>query len=231
MAERLFVHGPSAEREVLREFPSAAGRTTKIDLGNWIDYYPCSVTRSAARAALGLSDDDYVFLFLGLCKPYKNVEGLIAAFRRLQGSPRLIISGKIPDAAYEAAIRSAIASEGDRITLHAGFVPDEKIQIYMRACDMVTAPYLDTLTSGTAMLAISFGRPVVAPDRGFLKDLVSEECGILYEPSYEDGLELAMSRAMTASFEESRIMARARAYDWKNAAATVLESLSGTVVK
>jgi glycosyltransferase involved in cell wall biosynthesis len=43
-----------------------------------------------------------------------------------------------------------------------------------RAADLVVLPYRETLNSGTAMLALSFDRPVLAPALGALSELGTE---------------------------------------------------------
>ena len=225
MAARFAVHGPSAEAEVRRIFPAVAGRTVLIDHGHYIGYYPNAVTRSAARLKLGIADNDFLFLFIGLCKPYKNVEGLIGAFEQLGGQSVLVIAGKFPNSEYEATIREAVARSGARIILHPGFVPDEDVQIYLQACDIVTVPYKDVLTSGIAMVAFSFGRPVIAPALGFLKDAVTKDSGLLYDASQPDGLKHAMQSAMRAKFDESRIIEHAKAHDWRQSAQRMIEGL------
>ena len=57
--------------------------------------------------------------------------------------------------------------------------------------------------SGTAMLAVGFGRPEIAPAVGLLKELVDERCGLLYDPSDRTGLRDAMNAAFNARFDES----------------------------
>lgn len=223
-----FVHGPSAEVDVLREFPALAGRTVLIQIGEWVDYYPNTMTRSTARSRLGLAENEFVFLFIGLCRPYKNLEGLIRAFEQLPGNPILMISGKFQDTAYESRIKAAITRSGSRIILHSGFVPDTDMQVYLRACNAVVTPYSEVLSSGSAILGLSFGRPVIAPAIGGLKDLIVEGCGFLYDPSQEPGsLRDAMRTAMDTRFDEARITAEALKLDWRETAKIVVKSLAG----
>jgi len=224
---RFFVHGSSAKAEVLREFPVLAGRVVQIDHGHWIGYYPNTMACSAARSRLGLAESEFVFLFIGLCKPYKNLEGLIRAFQELPGNPVLMIVGKFQDTTYEAAIRVAISRSRGRIILHSGFVRHEEMQVYLRACNVVATPYKEILSSGSAILALSFGRPVIAPAIGGLKDLIVEGCGFLYDPSQPEGLQDAMGAAMDARFDEAHIMARALKLDWRESAKILVNSLAG----
>ncbi|WP_242482112.1 glycosyltransferase, partial [Trichormus variabilis] len=53
-----------------------------------------------------------------------------------------------------------------------GFVPSEKLQIYLNACDVVVFPYRDILTSGAVMLAMSFGRACIAPRKGCIAEVL-----------------------------------------------------------
>jgi beta-1,4-mannosyltransferase len=228
MGSCFFVHGPSAKAEVLREFPALEGRIVLIDHGHWVGYYPNEVSCSTARSRLGLPDTAFVFLFIGLCKPYKNLEGLISAFGKLPGNPILVIAGKFQDAAYEAVIRHAVSGLGDRIVLKSGFVRHEDMQVYLRACNILVTPYREVLSSGSAILGLSFGRPVIAPAIGALKDLITKSSGILYDPSQSDGLLDAMRSAMDMKFDEAQIRTEVLQHDWGETAKIVVNSLAGT---
>ncbi|MBV8552207.1 MAG: glycosyltransferase family 4 protein [Acidobacteriaceae bacterium] len=222
---RIFVHGPSAAAELARAFPGVLERVVLIDHGHWVDYFPRSLSRQAARQKLGLRCTDFVFLFIGLCKPYKDIGKLIGAFEQMPREAMLVIAGKFPDPAYEREIRAAIDRSQARIILHSGFVPNEDLQLYLRACETVAIPYRDALTSGTALLALSFGRPVVAPALGSLKDVVNNDCGCLYSPEDPDGLRNAMAAAMRGRFDEQEIIAWALKHDWDRSAQIVANCL------
>jgi beta-1,4-mannosyltransferase len=224
--ELFFVHSPSAEAAVLREFPAVRGRIVLINHGHWMDYYPHTVSRSTARSQLGLAESEFVFLFLGLCKPYKNLEGLIRAFDQLPGNPVLVIAGKFQDQLYEAAIRAAICRCRNRIVLHSGFVAHDDIQVYLRSANVLVTPYNEVLSSGSAILGLSFGRPVVAPAIGCLKDLIVEGCGFLYNPLQPEGLRDAMIVTMNVRFDEVFITAEASKLDWRESARIVKTNLA-----
>jgi beta-1,4-mannosyltransferase len=224
----VFIHCSCAEADVLREFPALRGRIVQIQHGHWMGYYPNTIACSAARSQLGLTENQFVFLFLGSCRPYKNLEALINAFEQLPGKPVLLVAGKFEDAAYEAAVRAAINRSPSRIILRSGFVPDEDMQLFLRACNVVVAPYKEVLTSGSAILALSFGRPVIAPAIGCLKELIVDGCGFLYDSSQQPGDLLdAMRASMAATFDETHIMAEASKLDWRESARIFVDNLSG----
>ena len=227
-ATHFFIHGPGARAEALRTFPLMAGRVTLIEHGNWIEYYPNATNRSDARTELALNGDAYVFLFVGLCKPYKNLDGLLAAFARLPHNAVLVIAGMFPDPSYHAHVLNTIecSPARPRIRLIPEFQPREKLQILLNAADVVVAPYVEVLTSGTAMLALSFGCPFIGPACGFLSDVVTSECGILYDRNEPDGLRRAMQQAMSLRFDRHRIIAVASRHDWRRSARVMLDAFT-----
>jgi glycosyltransferase involved in cell wall biosynthesis len=50
-------------------------------------------------------------------------------------------------------------------------VPDDDIQRYLRAADLVVLPFRDITNSGSALLALSFDRPVLVPALGAMGEL------------------------------------------------------------
>ena len=53
-------------------------------------------------------------------------------------------------------------------------------------------PFVATTTSGSLILALWWGKPVIASAFGCLPTTVRENAGILYDPEQEDGLCQAM---------------------------------------
>ena len=188
--------GPALERfPALRSKPHAI-----VPIGHYRGIYADDVTAVHARRRLGIADDARVVTFLGQIRPYKGVEGLIAAFRALPDRDvRLVVAGRPNSSELDRAIRAA-ARDDDRIILRLGFVPDDEIQVYLRAADLVALPFLDVLNSASAMLALSFDRPVVVPARGSMAEL-QDTVGADWVQVYGGGLDanvLAHSIAWSA---------------------------------
>ena len=55
-----------------------------------------------------------------------------------------------------------------------GYVPHDDVPLYFAAADVVVLPFRKVTTSGSALLALSLGRPVVAPRLGALRDPAGE---------------------------------------------------------
>jgi glycosyltransferase involved in cell wall biosynthesis len=226
----VLAHGKEAARIVAREFGLGSARVIVIEHGNFLDYYPRHGSRAEARHRLGLPDAAFVFLFIGNCRRYKNVHELVDCFQKQAsaGDARLLIAGKCPDGSYRSEIDELIRRDPRFISFEPHFIPDQDLQYYLRAADAVVLPFKDVLTSGSAILALSFGRPVVAPRLGYLADLVTAECGLLYDPGDEHALRDAMVEARQRHFDEARIESHAASLHWDRSAATVLAALKAT---
>jgi glycosyltransferase involved in cell wall biosynthesis len=51
------------------------------------------------------------------------------------------------------------------------FVHEDDIQLYLKAADLVVLPFVEILNSGTAMLSLSFGCPIMVPEKGSMGEL------------------------------------------------------------
>ncbi len=196
------------------------GRTHGVHIiphGEFITPYRNTISPEAARDSLGLAADDFVYLFVGNIRAYKGVAPLIDTFTTLDAADaRLLIAGRIHRTYHEGL--PASATEDSRVVLRVRSyddpIPADDMQIYLNASDVVVLPFLDTLTSGSAILALGFGRPVIAPAVGCLPELLrGHGCGIVYEPHGEHGLLHALRLARTLDLRRAREHARRRAED------------------
>jgi glycosyltransferase involved in cell wall biosynthesis len=136
-------------------------------------------------------------LFFGQIAPYKGLEYLIDAFSDVVNrneSYRLIIAGKVKigQRDYWNEIRRKIANSEvrHRIIERIEHVPDEDVELYFKAADVLIVPYVHLFQSGVPFLAYSFGLPVIATDVGSLRqDIVEGKTGFLCRP--QDPVHLA----------------------------------------
>lgn len=188
-AAAVHVHDEGAQAELAQRKP--ARRCAVIAHGNYIGAYPNTTDRSAARERLQIAPDAFVYLALGQIRQYKGLDELIAAFRSLPGEHlRLVIAGH-PQQPQDGARLQALAGSDGRISVRASFVADDEIQYYMHACDVCVLPYRSGTTSGAAILALSFGRSVIAPGEWPFRGLLRDGGGLLY-PAGADGLRGAL---------------------------------------
>lgn len=204
LADSVIVHCSAAADGLLQTLGVGPGGRDKIAIiphGHYQGAYVDEVSREEARARLELPPEAVVISFVGWVRSYKGVWELYEAFTKLdEPNARLVIAGQAVDGAYAARLTAA-AKGDDRIHLSLGFVPDEDLQLYLRAADVVAAPFLEIFTSGSVLLAMSFERAVIAPRRGCVTDVLDESGGILYDADDPQGLEGALRVAMDADLE------------------------------
>jgi glycosyltransferase involved in cell wall biosynthesis len=189
---------------------------------SYIGLYEDVVDRASARAWLGLGDSEIVFLFFGNVRPYKGVFELIETFGAItQPLARLLVVGQPLDEAVAREL--AAAEESDtRIRVTAEFVDANDVQRFFRASDYVVLPFRDVLTSGSLLLAMSFGRAVIAPSLGCIPEVVDARGAILYNRNDPDALRQALREAMERDPEKMGAASRRRAEQltWDEAART-----------
>lgn len=182
--------------------------------GHYRGAYPCTIDRAQARARLGIPNDARVMAFVGQVRPYKNVPALLRAFGKLDDpSAVLIVAGKMK-LQGTASEFDALAAADPRVRVIRGFVPPDDMQIYLQAANLVALPFRDTLNSGSAILALSFDRPVLVPRNAALTDL-AHEVGDEWVMTYDDTL----TPAILASSLDSAMRLEGRrapldAFEW-----------------
>jgi glycosyltransferase involved in cell wall biosynthesis len=224
-SHKIFVHSYSSEKIFIKRFPQALKKISIIPHGNFISFYKNTVTRAAAREYFGYSKSTFIYLFIGLCKPYKNLDGLVREFRKISGDVALLIAGNFPKQSYYELIREL--SSGDaRISVRADYIPGDELQYFLCACDAVVIPYHETLTSGVAVLAMSFGRPVISIDKGFLHDIVTDQTGILFDSSRADDFSTALNKARQTQWSEVDVKAHISQFRFEDAAHVFIKAMS-----
>jgi glycosyltransferase involved in cell wall biosynthesis len=149
----------------LREVPMYA-----VPHGHYLEAYPHTLSNAESRALLGLPRDTRVLLSFGLIRPYKNIPQLIDVFKDADmPNTLLLIVGKPFDKQVERKLRQRVG-DYKRIHLHLDWITPEAVQQYFLASDLVVLPYRRVENSGAALLALSFKRSILAPDKGVLAD-------------------------------------------------------------
>jgi beta-1,4-mannosyltransferase len=179
----------------LYEIP--ADKELHVPIPNYMNAYETYVSRDEARYQLGLWPDQIVYAFLGSIRPYKALDELIEAFdtvsRKDPGRHLLVAGNPSDEPGVDAFLDRCLLHPF--ISLHAGRVPPEEMQLFLRATDVVLLPYIRSLNSAVLMMALSFGLPVVAPEIGGMSELITPEVGRTYSGGDTAGLAAAIESA------------------------------------
>lgn len=158
------LHGLTAE-SVAMSYTLPAAKLVTLPHSSYLGIYPDTWTGPEARTALGVPQGAPTVGFVGQMRPYKGLDILFTAAdlaaAELPGLVLILAGGTSPDDL--AVIERSLPRHVDVVRQHT-FVADEELGLWLRASDAVVLPYRRVLNSGSAMLAASFGRPVIMPD-------------------------------------------------------------------
>lgn len=201
LVNQIIVHCPEARDLVMQNYRLSSGdKITSIPMGNYMCYENV-VDAAEARRRLRLDPANRVFLFFGMIRPYKGILPLIEAFKQIDDpQARLLLVGSSRTKDFEHQVEQA-AQDDKRIQLILTYVPDDDIQLYMNAADVVVLPFEDVLSSSSVVLAMSFGKPVIAPPIGCVANTLQDTHNVVYDPKAETGLRDALKTALTLDLE------------------------------
>jgi glycosyltransferase involved in cell wall biosynthesis len=203
ISDRKIVHSQSTINE-LEKLGCSVQNITIVPHGNYVSYYKDTVTKKDARDFLKIKQNTFVFLFFGELKRYKGIEELLEVFTHISASHKnilLLISGKVCDKEIYSVISSHKSSLKNTALFYIRHIEDDEVQYFMHAADIVVYAFKKITTSGSVLLALSFGKPIIYPLMGSLEDL-PENIGFSYIPSDKNGLYNAMTTALTTSQEK-----------------------------
>jgi len=225
LSDLIFVHGDNSRKTVIKEFPIAAKPKIRvIEHGNYIESVMNNIDVEEARKKLDLNHSEFVYLSLGKANPYKGLENLLVAYNNVtDGNDKMIIAGKFPKKEYYHSIVSKIKEidpAGERIILMDRRIDDNELQTFMNAANVMVLPYKkrSVMSSGIALMSLSFGLPIIAPAIGNFVDLLkSDSVGVLYgKDSCIKDLSEAMRIAKEMHFDKDSIIEYAKMYDWND---------------
>jgi D-inositol-3-phosphate glycosyltransferase len=190
LADHIFVHTQKMKSELHQDFGVADQAITVLRHPINNAFPDTDLSPAEAKQRLGIRGDEKTILFFGRIKPYKGLEHLLDAFRQIVSRDvnyRLIVAGepKKGNEKYLDEIRQTVDSEFDqkKIILKIQFIPDEEMELYLKAADVLVLPYKEIFQSGVLFLAYSFGLPVVATDVGsFREEIIEGRTGFLCKP-------------------------------------------------
>lgn len=178
----------------------------------------------------GAADDDFVFLYFGIIRPYKGVEDLVAAFDLLPADvrdrSRLVIVGETWEG-WSAPLDAVAASPNrDRIEVVNRYVTDEEVDAHFARADAVVLPYRRSSSSGPLHIAMSSGLPVVVSEVGGLVEAAGSYEGTTFVPVADPA---ALAGAL-ADVERAPVRRYTDTHSWDNTVAaygTLLGRIGG----
>jgi len=142
--------------------------------------------KNKEKENLGYRKDDIIILFFGYVRKYKGLNILIESIPEvISNNPKIkfLVVGEFYDSPDKYLYLIDKLSIKEHIKILNKFVPNEDVEKYYTAADLVVLPYLSATQSGILNIAYGFRKPVIVTNVGGLADDVIEgKTGFVVEP-------------------------------------------------
>lgn len=197
-----------------------------VDVENFL-----GVNKSKAREALKIDKDLFVILYAGRFAPVKGVTFLaksLVTLNKTTDNFLCIMCGDMPEDRESQTVKD-ILEQGEALSCarFEGFIPNQKLNTYLSACDILVLPSLMEGTSVSILEAMAASRPIVATEVGGTPELVTDgDNGFLVNPgdseSLVDGLLRAKNHGQLTLLGEQGNKKVISNFTWKKTAQTML---------
>jgi len=192
------------------------------------DNYGEGLTFELAKQKLNLQADFRYILFFGFIRDYKGLDLLINAFadeRLRKYRVKLLVAGEYysdPELYLELIKKHNLES---LIELRTDFIPDDEVNLYFSAADMVVQPYKSATQSGVTQIGYHFNKPMLVTNVGGLSEIIPDgKIGYVVEPNSQK-----ITDALVDFYENDRlgefelnIVEEKKKFSWTNMVQTFL---------
>jgi len=166
------------------------------------EIFPISgMTKDEARRRLRIQGR--VVLFFGLVRKYKGLMDLIDAMSLVRTPDVICLAvGEFYDDKARYVARIERLDLLNRVRLIDRYIPNEEVEQYFAAADVVVLPYRAATQSGVVQMAFRFERPVIATSVGGLPESIDDgRTGLLVPPGDPKALAHAIDRYFDEALE------------------------------
>lgn len=181
-----------------------------------------NITKEQARQELYKSSGEKILLFFGFVREYKGLKHLLYAMPLIKGKVeniKLMVVGSFGDDKedYMQIIKNNQIE--DCVEVIDSYTPDNEVEKYFAACDLVVLPYESATQSGIVQIAYGFEKPVIVTDVGGLPDVVTDgKTGYVVEPKNHCKLAEAVEQYFMENKEEEfvkNVREETYRFDWE----------------
>lgn len=193
------------------------------------DSFGEKVDTAEAKKRLGLDPKTSYLLFFGFIREYKGLDLLLKAMadERLTNLPvKLIVAGEFYSSPEPALNLIEKLNLHDKVILHTHFIPDNQVNLYFSAADLIVQPYKSATQSGVTQIGYHFEKAMLVTNVGGLPEIVPHgRIGYVVEPderAIADALDDFYRNSRQAAFEQN-IAAEKKKFSWTNLASAFLD--------
>jgi len=169
LADLLIVHNETNRNDLINHFGIERGKISVIHHGNYNIILEERHSKAVSAKKLNLPSNREILLFFGCIRNGKGLNTLLKAYQRVVDEIEcvlLVIAGKQSKGFDLEKSFNIISAEvrQNNVELREKFIPDEQIQYYYEAADLILLPYEEVYESGVLKFAFSCKRPVLVSD-------------------------------------------------------------------
>jgi len=175
-----------------------------------------------AKQKLNLDQSNRYLLFFGFIRDYKGLDLLIKAFadQRLRKFPlKLLVAGEFYSSPEPYLMLIKEYHLEDLVELRTHFIPDEEVNLYFSASDMIVQPYKSATQSGVTQVGYHFNKPMLVTNVGGLSEIIADgKIGYVVEPEsgkIADAIFDFYSNERMSDFE-ANIIQEKKKFSWGN---------------
>ena len=173
-ADIVLSHSVWSREEAKRGYGVDGSRSIVMPHGTMHEAYPPARPRDVVLRELGLDPALPMISCLGRIRVYKGLDLACAAVQRLNGRVQLAVAGPAHAGFDVAGLREAIERVPRAIVIPRQ-LNDQEFADLMAASDAAFLPYRNVTGSGVLLTAIGFGRPVIAADLPYFREVLAPE--------------------------------------------------------
>ncbi len=221
--DRFIVKSGTVKDDLLLLKPEAVYRLTPHPV---YDIFPKPVSKDAAKKNLHISEN-YVILFFGYIREYKGLKYLIDAMPAILSrmKVKLLVCGEFYEGRENIYQKIEDYKIKDSVIIYDHFIPNQDVNIYFCASDIVVLPYVSATQSGIVQIAYHYEKPVIVTNTGGLPEVVIHEKTGFVIPVKDSN---AIADTVTGFFKEQsmdrfekEIREEKKKYSWGKLAETV----------
>jgi len=230
LCDTLVVHNNFSAGELLKDFKNSEIKISVIPHGHFIDTAVASTDSELFKSKNLLDKGNKYLLFFGHIKKSKGLDLLLEALVQTNPGICLVIAGRMRkhsfDEYLELISRYKLQS---RIKIFPGYISPELRNELFQMADAVVLPYRKVFQSGVMLMAMSYGRAVIASDLVPVREMITDRVNcFLFNTGDKDSLSSTIELAMTDEDMRREIAKQGKVYveanhDWSLIAAKWLK--------
>lgn len=199
------VHGFLAmSNSVFRDLDQFINKKPKIFSPHPVyDHYGELIDKERAKKALNLDTKYNYLLFFGFIRDYKGLDLLFEAMAHPNfnnKNVKVLVAGEYYSNEKKYLDMIERLGIAEKVVLRTDYIPEDKVNLYFCACDMVTQPYKSATQSGVTQIGYHFEKPMLVSNVGGLPEIIEHnKCGYVVEP-----VPSAIANALNDFYKQAR---------------------------